>query len=28
MGISRINVKDVYDITKKSDLHLNITLEL
>jgi len=28
MGISRINVKDVYDIKSRSDLHLNITLEM
>ena len=28
MGISRINVKDVYDIKTRSDLHLNITLEM
>lgn len=25
-GISRINVKDVYDITKKSNIHINISL--
>jgi hypothetical protein len=25
-GISRINVKDVYDITKKSNVHINMTL--
>jgi len=25
-GISRINVKDVYDITKKSNIHINVTL--
>jgi hypothetical protein len=28
MGISRINVKDVYDVTKKSDIYINITLDL
>ena len=28
MGISRINVKDVYDIKQKSDLHIQITLEM
>jgi len=27
-GISRINVKDVYDITKKSNVHINITLSI
>ena len=25
-GISRINVKDVYDITKKSNIHINLSL--
>ena len=28
MGISRINVKDVYDIKSRSDLHLSVTLEM
>jgi hypothetical protein len=28
MGISKINVKDVYDIKHKSDLHIQITLEM
>ena len=28
MGISKINVKDVYDIKQKSDLHIQITLEI
>lgn len=28
MGISKINTKDVYDISKKSDLHIILTIEL
>lgn len=27
-GISRINVKDVYDVTKKSGVHINMTLSI
>jgi len=28
MGISKINTKDVYDVSKKSDLHIILTLQL